>query len=215
MFIFPAPYVAAGVASITYEDTDSSSTDLTTYTFSSKSLGTAVSGRRIIVTVSGRQSTVPSISSLTVAGSTATQVVQQTSSSGNARTAIYIVTLSTGTTGDVVVTWASGVQRCGIGVYSVTGLTSNTAHDTLTSTADPATGTIDVPDNGFIVGIGYSNGVPNTWAGITEDFDTDIEAGSGHGGASDNFATGELGRTITFNPTGTIDITMSVASWGP
>lgn len=198
-----------GTLATTFVTSASSTTGTDSYTFSSITL----SAGHIVVGTVARQVGVGTITGLTVDGAGATSVVQ--SANSNSRAAIFIISQGSSTTGNVVVNWSGNQQRCGIGVWHIAGLSSATATDTLTSTANPPSGTMDFVAGGAGVGIGYSNGVPNTWTGLDEDFDVDIIAGAGMGGASRDFASASLSHTVTFDPSGTVDLTLASAAWGP
>lgn len=166
-------------------------TDLTTYTFSSQSLGSPAADRYIIVGVTARRATAFTITSVTVAGVTATLVAGADASnvsSGNTRAALYIaaVPASAGLTGDVVVVVSGAALRLGVICWRATGLLSATASSTVASTANDPTGTLTIPADGFGLGI-VTSGVaaPNVaWTGLTEDADTDLGTAATMSGAS-------------------------------
>jgi len=149
-------------------------TELTTYTFAGQSLGVENSARKILVVLSARSSdgAARTISSVTVAGITATAIATQHSSGNTA--AIYSAAVPTGTTGDVVVTWSSTMARTGIGVYRALNIAS-AAEATGVSTANPLTSNLSVSEGSVQVAVGHSdNSTTATWSGtngLTEDYD--------------------------------------------
>lgn len=165
---------ARGEYSFLQGATDAS--DLTTYTFAAQNLGAAAGGRHIIVCAQGRRTgTSATISSITVDGAPATIVDQVTNTATNtAVCGIAIVALPSGTSGDIVVTFSSGMIRCAIQVYRATGINA-TAYDTATSTTGDPSVALDVP-NGFAVGSGLTAASTTAvWTGLTEDYDVTIE----------------------------------------
>lgn len=149
----------------------SSTSDLTTYTFSSQNTGTAAADRYIIVAIESRSATSGrTISTVTVGGESATQVVQQTNSTSGANVCgLYIVALPTGTSGDVVVTFSGGMARAAIQLYRADDLASATAVDTDNSVANAPSVTLTTAA-GFAVGCVFSqNTTTASWANLTED----------------------------------------------
>jgi hypothetical protein len=138
---------------LSYLTKAASATDLTTYTFSTLSLGAVAGDRYIIVGVAGAVGAARTISSVTVGGVGATAVAYNQTPT-YAKSAIYIAAVPTGTTGDVVVVWSAGMADCGVTLYRATGI-NPTAVDTLSTGANVATsttGSIDSVAGGVIVG---------------------------------------------------------------
>jgi hypothetical protein len=205
---------AAQPATVTVAFTDSAvdAVDGTTFTFSSKSLGTAAANRKIVVGVGERGST--SIASVSVAGVGATQLINLVSGTSN-RSNIWIADVPTGTTGDVVVTCGTSALRCGIGVWAMYGAASSTPSDTASSVDDAGVDTLVVPANG--VGIGYcfsvGTGLTATWSNMTERFDATVESGIFHTGA-DTAVSGSLSVGVDWTGTFT-SAGMVAAAWAP
>src|SRR5690242_20940342 len=98
--------------SISFVACTSSTSDLTTYTFSSHSLGTE-GNRTTIVGVFGHDSAANdfSVSSVTVAGNAATeQYDYPVAQSYQLEVALYTISNPTGATGDIVVTFSEGIN---------------------------------------------------------------------------------------------------------
>jgi hypothetical protein len=123
--IIPGGIIGGVLPSITRTDTGSyNTTSTTTITFSSRALG--VAGRRhIIVTIGASRAP----TGVTVAGVTATQVAG-ISLLSSLNSFIFIASVPTGTTGNVVVTFAVNTTFCMVGVYAAYNLRSATAVDT-------------------------------------------------------------------------------------
>jgi hypothetical protein len=151
--------------------------DLTTYTFTSVSIGDAALTRRVIVGIIARDpasNTALSISSVTIGGIAAAQIyeVQNSVSSGSRNVmAFYAATVPTGTTATIVVTLSRAAQRMGIAVWRAMNLRSVTAFATASS-SDLATQTLslNVPTNGVALGLSFGDNNPTiSWSGLTED----------------------------------------------
>ena len=181
----------------------SSTSTLSEYTFSSRSLGEAADDRYILALVSTRKTaTTGSISSITIGGVTATILsqVKNTTGSNNSTMAVAIALVPSGTTGDVVVTMDMAFLRCAIGLYRLTDIESPTPYDLVTSQALDPTNTLNIPANGFA--IGGSFGIDSStcsWTGLTEDFDVNFQTNGSHTGASKESITAESGLTIIAN----------------
>jgi hypothetical protein len=196
---------AGGVAAVVtyaYTANTSNAGSATSYTFSSVALGTAAANRKIIVGT-GSQENVDGthINTLTVGGVSATELVAINDDAGiDSQSEIWIATVPTGTTGDIVIVTNGGQDNMGIGVWAVYGA-SSTAHDTVTSTADPQTGTINVPAGGVLIAIAYDRGGGSdyVWTGPTKDFFTVIESNVQYSGASKAYASAQTNLTVTAN----------------
>lgn len=150
----------------------SSTSDLTTYTFSSQAIGTASSTRRVIVACAGDATTAGrSLSSATIGGISASINVQVTGGSSNV-SAIISATVPTETTASVVLTFSGAMNRAACKVYAVDGLINTNPIDTATNTtAAGLTTSIDWRAGGFSIGVaGQNDGTSEcTWVGLTED----------------------------------------------
>jgi hypothetical protein len=203
---FPFPFVPSGSsASITYTDKGEDSVNRTTYTFSTKSLGSAAADRKIIVGVSaGGSSSGVTLNSVTVGGISATQIVATTDGENMAQ--IWVASVPTGATGNVVLTFSTDKGRCGIGLWAMYGA-SSTATDTGFATANPSSDTLNISAGGVAVGVyslSQSTDRTTTWTNLTEDYDAVVESGGGtHSGASASFASAQTGLTITGTPNNT------------
>lgn len=189
-------------------------TDLTTYTFSSQNLGTAIADRHIIVNIFGRKAgATTNINSVTVGGVLATIVKQQSTTATNTSVCgIAIAAVPTGATGDIVIEFGAGLVRCAVSVYRATGLLSATAYDSDSSSANDPTVSLDVP-YGFAIGAALTaTGSTIAWTGLTEDHDTAITSGR-IGSASSVFTAPESARTITADFSSSLESSGVFASW--
>lgn len=194
-----------------------STADATIYTFSDVSLGPPHNDRVVVVGISVRAGTAPAISSVTIGGVSASSVVQVASSAGSlSRTALFAAIVPNGIVGDVVVTISTASVRCGIGAWSLYGM-SATASDTGTSTADPATATLTVPVGGACIGYGFAAhnaALTATWTGVSEDFDEAVEATFFHTGAHTS-NTGSIDVACDWSVTPATGAGVVFASFGP
>lgn len=190
-------------ATFAYAQSASSTSDLTTYTFSSQNLGAAASDRYVIVGIHSRDSGAHAFTGVTVQGITATYVVQASNNaSGGSLTGLYIVAVPTGTTGDVVVTLDNAAVGCGISLWRATGLASATPVDSDSSTASNPTATINTED-GFAIGVANDVGLDTfSWTNLTEDYDAQIEGNSTFSSASATTTAGSLAITATPSSSG-------------
>src|SRR5262245_21099897 len=146
---FPAGAAAAAAfPTIEFLDEAQDATNATVYTFASFPLGTAAATRRIFVLVAWQGT--GSLSSVTVAGVTASNHVQAVP--GNVNIAIVSAAVPSGTSGSVVVTVSSTSGRCGIAAWRVTDLRDATPTGTDASqsvTSD--TLTVNAPARSIVI----------------------------------------------------------------
>lgn len=199
------------------------SADQTTYTFSSAALGSAVD-RRVIVTIHWGSVAGVTISTVTIAGVSASVVVQEARASASAAGIVIASIPAATTTGNIVVTFSGGAARCVIGISEMIGASSATAFNTNTgSSDDPTTSTINIPSNGAAIACASagSTGGANTaaWTGLTEDYDVVGESNRIQTGAHSNFITAETARALSvdWNVTGIVagQSALAAASWAP
>lgn len=213
-FPFPTfcPAAAASAPAITSSyvtNANDTFVNSTSKTFSSVSIGTADSLRYILVGViclsNGNGS--KTISSVTVAGNSATLLFQSTPAndgSNNYSVAGFaLIALPTGTTANIVVTCSGSMYGFCITVWKLINLQSTTPVATATSTnANPLSGSINVSAGGSAFGVTRGDAShSNTWSGITERFDISANMGT-LSGASDDFASAQSPLSISSTITG-------------
>jgi hypothetical protein len=175
------------------------------YTFSGVAIGTAAADRKIVVVTdtAGGGGGTAGVSTLTIGGSTATQLVA-VSTSDNTTSEIWALNnVSSGTTADIIITWNTTRSRCGIGVWAVYAA-ADTASDTVSIGNDPdaniSTTALAIPANGVaIAGHILNKGAPAatvTWSGLTERYDAAV-GNSSDSGASKEVSAAEPAPTIT------------------
>lgn len=184
-----------------------STSDLTTYTFSSQNFGDAASDRYIVVAITSRSVSGGTISSVTIGGVSASIDVQVTNSSSNYTVSgIAKALVPTGTSGDIVITFGAEQLRAGIGVYRLLGI-SSTPTDTGTSTADDPTTNLDIAAGGYAIGVAYTvEAATASWTNLTERYDEALEgAVSRQSGASASFESEQTSLAITCNFTASLN----------
>lgn len=173
-------------------------------------IGTASSDRYVIVGVGGAVTT-QTISSLTIAGTSATQIIAV---NGAETSAIWMALVTSGSgSQNIVVNWSGTQNVCGVAVWTLTGVSGTTPVDTKSSTANPFTATLSTVSGGVAVAyVMVSNTTSYTWTNLTEQFDN-TAAGVGHSGAHDAANTGSS-ISITCTPSGyDARSSMVAASW--
>ena len=214
---FYAPTVSPPPTVKTYITGASSSGYTTSYTFSSTSIGTASSDRLVVVVVEGRQAVVDrTVSSVTIGGVSAT-IVSATNVSGRYPGCIAYLTVTSGTTADIVVTFSGSTgSGCAIQVYTLTSLSSTTPVDSDQSgtVASPASVTLTTSSQGaLIAGVGGNGGATGSisWTGPTEDYEVSPATGFRVGSASkDNTGTSE---TVTATETVATQMRLMAVAW--
>lgn len=197
-------------ATITQTDFVKDDTSLTTYTFTTRAIGTADPNRSIVVAVgSPANAANRTISTITLGGSGMNAVGSSFLSSGGggafAEVGLYILPFPSGTTATIVVTWSGAADRMAIGIFALYNITSQTPTAIFTSGANPATGSINISAGGVALAAVFafhaSSALSYTWAGLTERYDQQFVATNlAYSGASDQFVTAQTGLTVTATP---------------
>jgi hypothetical protein len=147
--------------------------DQSSYTFTGLAIGAADADRSVVAAAYARRIGGGSISSVTIGGVAATQLVS--AGTGESTTGLYLAALPSGTTADVVVTLNDVANRCGVHVYRLVGI-NPTPIDTALSASDPADLTIDASAGGIILGIaGQVSTAGIDWTGIAEQQEDIVE----------------------------------------
>ena len=184
------------------------------YTFSSLDCGSTSLGSRVVVGVMVTpNATATNSITCTVNGVGATRVAN-VENGINPALALFIVTASTSGTQNVVIGSGSEMWAVSVVVWRVSLLVSAAAHDTLTSTANPPTGTIDIPGGGVALGIANKTTSTTgwTWAGLTEDMDA-ASFSKRPTAARLVTASTQAGLTVTATPASGSTPIMCAAAW--
>lgn len=163
-------------------------------------LGSDTSANKHVIVAFHWGSDGAAIASVTIAGVTATILAEKGGANGTQRTAI-VIAATTATSGDIVVTQASGTfQSWYISTFQMLN-GSATPTDSFVSNAVTPTGTIDIAANGACVGIITSNtSATFSWTGLTEEYDRGSNVAVGL--AFNTEMSVESGRTVTAAPSG-------------
>ena len=200
--------------------------DANTFTFSGKALGVAWSNRKIVVAVSGEETgAARTISSVTVGGVSATVVVSANAGGNTNLAALYVATVPTGTTGDIVVTWSGGVNTCAVDVYRLINSKSTanaTGTDTTVGASEEETASIYVPGGGVAIAAWTTDSSAGTrtttWTNITEQTDREIDGGDSVGFSSGflRYVGSQASLAVTATASGALSRgAFVVASFGP
>lgn len=200
------------VPAINFQALTSDVSNSTVYTFTSAAIGSASPARTVFVYVGGSNAGLAA-PAVTVGGSTATLVTSVVDASSNATSALYAISVATGTTANVVVTWSAGQVRTSIAVWAAYNLVSNTAAATATSNAATASLNLNTLAGDIIIVAGESGTATSSAAtGYTSRFmaqDAELEIYSG-GDFTTSIA--ESPRTITLTWSGGASIFASLAA---
>lgn len=173
--------------SYTVTSTNVNTTNLTTYTFTSQSIGSApASGERRFIFVAcgaideGNSSNVDIVSALI--GGVAADAIYEGNSFNWIDAAIFYREVSSGTTADISVTWDVGCEGMAITVYRVISGPEGIEIGTVqTSTAQSPSRTMTTGPGGVLIATWftryglYSLG-SHTWTNLTEDYEVDANS---------------------------------------
>ena len=172
-------------------------------TWSSVDLGSNSSGDKHVILAFHWGSDARPVESVTIAGVTATILLDKGGSGETQRTSIAIAE-TTATSGDIVLTQQTGgygsFSSWYVAVFQM--LAGNaTPTDSFTSSAATPTGTIDIAADGFCVGVVTSNtSATFSWTGLTEEYDRGANVAVSL--AFNTEMSEETGRTVTADPSG-------------
>jgi hypothetical protein len=220
MSLYPinSPAVEAVPPTVSFQDGTGNGTSLTTYTFSSMTVGSTTDPHKCVIGVgAGDGNTGKTVSSITVGGVSATVIVSHRLNFDPANIVeMWQVEGITATSGDVVVTWSGGMNRCTCIVYEVlnaaSAVTASGADSTGSSTKSVS---LSIPANGVAIGISgnFTGAQTTTWTNLTEDYDPAASYYyAGHSSASKAVTASET-PTITSLWTNANGDGMIVASW--
>lgn len=205
-FLVAPPFCRASVV-VSFVAATGNSANQTSYTFTDHAIGTAVPGRRILVFCSGAGS--GETYTATIGGNSMTNIAAV---GGSMASAFLIRQVDTGTTATIVITADSGISNCGIGVWALYGLQSETAIDTASSTATTTAVnlSVDIVAGGAaFMGRGMTAGAvrTSTWSGGTmgESFELTSDTFNGFSSAGHAIvATNAANQTYTHTASSTL-----------
>lgn len=176
------------------------------YTFSGISIGSAASDRWVIITAFGGGGASVALSGITIGGSAAT-IFENTLSVSGMRLGVGARKVTTGTTCDIVVTFANTQSRAGIGVWIWNGndLQLLDTDGNSTTASNPSISlSVNVSNGGFVISNAGTGDVSNSspsWSGVSANFNDNIESNVRHYGASASGLSAETPRTIGLSVT--------------
>lgn len=193
----------SGPPAVSLTGSAGSTSDLSSYTFSSVSIGTPSSDRYIAVLVTMRSGSPSASISVTVGGQATSEVVRRNTSATSI--AIYITSapVTSGSTANVVVSLGAAALNCAVAVFAITGIASNTAVNTQSTATNGATMSLSNTAGGIAIGGAIEESTATfTVAGLTENLDTVIEAGQHSQAAASLAPTAGGSLSVSFTSTG-------------
>ena len=168
------------------------------YTYASCPIGTA-SADRVLVVLNGTRAR-HTISGITVGGAAMAVQVETANERGYSNIATLLVT--SGTTADIVVTYASNPSDGAMAIYSTTGMSATaTATGNSFSDSTVASTTLNVSEGDLLFASSASDtqDIGITWAGVTEELQFDDTSGSRGqvGMGSEVISADETPRTVS------------------
>jgi len=190
-------------------------TDLTTYTFASQALGDPNFYRRIAVCITARNAGGSSaVSSVTVAGISATKAVGFLAQGNTNTVEIWVADVPSAVTATVVVTFGGAESRCGIGLFAIYYAGRSTPFATATQINDNTATSLAVPGDGIAIGCAIDvGGSTCTWTNLTEAYDQVVEGTVSHSGACAEFHDGGA-KSLTWDWSAASIPSGVYASWG-
>lgn len=178
-FVGGVPFMGGGGinAGISHKDSQSSTSNSTSYTFNSCAIGEADATRIVVVAMAWNGAS-SSISSVTIGGNTAT--VQITGDNTSKRSAIATYALTTGTTANIVVNLAATADNMQVNVYALYGAKNETPAATKDGGGGSSGTSISLDLSAGIgcvfLAVAFNNaGSAISWTGGTEDNETTVE----------------------------------------
>ncbi|WHA40578.1 hypothetical protein [Agrobacterium larrymoorei] len=187
-FFCPPPFMKQSTSglSVVYRYAGQNSADASIYNFSCP-LGAANATRVLIIGVTGRHTAAAVFPTVTVNGIAATSLIQLNGTLAT-KACLFAVSVPTGNTANIVVSFASAATRCTVCVWETTGLISITPLATGSSSTKPFTTNLTTQAGGAVFAVSeFYNYSDSVWTGATEDFDVNYADGAlsiSHSGAS-------------------------------
>ncbi len=183
----------------TYLSHANNGTDLTTYNFAAFTLPGAT-GSYVLVAAAASLAATPSVSSMSIDGQAATLVGGSGVGADVLRVEFWIAPSTANASGTISVTWNAAVARCAIAAWNLQNLQSTTLTNSAADTGlDPSVAlNVDAGGGGFAMF--YATDADSktvTWTGLTERVDTLVETSRTYSAASLDFASAQVGLTVT------------------
>lgn len=205
-------------ATITFLQCTDLTTNTGTYTFTATNTGTASADRLTLVGVMVEDSgTAFSVSTLTIAGDSASKVVESDTASALVNASFWQLVNTAGTSEDIVVAMSEPATGATICVWQINNLSSTTAVDSggvFDTAAGAAADTLAVSSGGVLAGVcaNQDDTQSTTWTNATER--TDATTGSGEMVQSSADTTTNGGTlAVTCDYTGAGDTALALVSY--
>ena len=193
-------------------------------TYSSINIGTASAGRYIIVAAgtTGGGGGTDDINSITVGGTALTNTTVTALHTDHTLIEFWAGIIDSGTSADIVVTYARSANRGGIAVWEATGLGSilDSGSANVTNSTNLMTDTINVAAGGLVLGYSFhadGNTIGTDWEPtLKKDFEANINVGGDHSSATATFASAHTALPFGATADSAPDYGLTVfASWSP
>ena len=193
-------------------------------TYSSVDIGTASSGRYVIVAAgtTGGGGGTDDINSITVGGTGLTNTGVTALHTDHTLIEFWAGVIDSGTSADIVVTYARSANRAGIAVWQATGIGSilDSGSANVTNSTNLMSDTINVAAGGLVLGYAFhadGNTITTSWEPtLTENFEANINVGGDHSAATATFASAHTALPFGAKADSAPDYGLTVfASWNP
>ena len=193
-------------------------------TYSSVAIGTASSARYVIVAAgtTGGGGGTDDINSITVGGTGLTNTGVTALHTDHTLIEFWAGNITSGTSADIVVTYARSAKRAGIAVWQATGIGSilDSGSANVTNSTNLMSDTINVAAGGLVLGYAFhadGNTITTSWEPtLTEDFEANINVGGDHSAATATFASAHTALPFGAKADSAPDYGLTVfASWSP
>lgn len=214
------PAVSGTPFSIAYIGNATDVTATGTYTFTSQNIGTADATRIVVVAIAAQAGSGFSVSSVTIAGNTATHApssgAQSTTGSGSD---IWYLAVPTGTAATIVVTWSAPITRMAISIYNVFGSTaafSSAANAVSSSNVNTLAQSATIPAGGGAITVtALHTSTPGSITPTNLANDTSVAFGNSTtvpGKNTSSSGSTSMGQSWAGSAT---DVALSIATFGP
>lgn len=187
-------------------------------TFPTEPIGAASADRLVVVSIDHRSNganPTGGVTGVTIAGVTATLLTfggtDASIISGRNAVSMWIAAVPTGTTGDIVITFADAPAQTGIGVWAMTGASATPTDVDVANANNIAALTVNTNGAAIVGAHNASGSTMATVTGATMRYNNSIAAGVTRSGGSDTVTSGTNTITVT-NASQVIGVAFGVAS---
>ena len=214
---------SAGVTPVTFsfETQESYTPNATSHTFSDVDIGTAATGRVIVVSSTAQAVNTIDYGSpaVVIGGVTATEIVKQRGTSppnDGGMVGLHAAVLATGTTADITIKWNQSSSQFHIGVWNIIGASGVSASGTANTNTEGGGMSLTIPDGGCGIAATVVRGSGTcTWANVTENYDLQVEGVTyTSGGSTTTAGSPSISATWSVDPSYQATVCASWASAG-